>query len=60
MTIKHPRIQKRKLEEAVKGAIKLAVEGHPEVVFYTSPPDWDDMEFFRVRIVRRNRMEDLS
>ena len=56
MTIKHPKIQKQKLEEAAKVAINLAVEGHPEVVSYTSPADWNEMMFFEVRIVRRNRM----
>lgn len=57
MTVKHPRIQKQKLEEAAKGAVKLAIEGHPEVVSYTSPADWDEMTFFEVRIIRRNRIE---
>jgi len=56
MTINQPIVQKRKLEEATKTAIKLAVEGHPEVVSYTSPPDWGSMVFFEVRIIQRKRL----
>ena len=53
MTIKKPRIQKQKLEEAARTAIKLAIEGHPEVVSYTSPPIWTaNGTFFEVRITR--------
>mgnify|MGYP001574649832 CR=1 FL=1 len=53
MTIEKPRTQKLKLEEAARTAINLAIEGHPDVVSYTSPPNWARGVYFEVRITRR-------